>query len=447
MSITIEPSPIAVPDTELADLRDRLARTRWPDRETVDDTSQGPQLAKLRALVERWQNGYDWRRCETALNRFGPHRPEIDGLGIHFLHVRSPEADALPLLMTHGWPGSVLEFRDVIGPLTDPVAHGGSPSDAFHLVIPSLPGFGFSDKPTATGWNIDRISNAWITLMERLAYDRWAAQGGDWGASVTTALGYKAPPGLIGIHLNMAMFQPTDEERADATPHEQKMLDDAQRYDQHYSGYYKLQNSRPQSIGFSLSDSPVGLAAWVYALFQDVSDSGGDPESVFALDAMLDDIMLYWLPNTGASSARLYWEGMREMMKSGKSLRQPRPLQRARSRRPLRGDGAADGVRRGIARHLRGAAVATANRAGTPTSDASVAAGLIVSVHFSTKEHHHGPALARRHHRRECPRRVGGHLACHGGARLGEACARCRCDQQPGECPRGRSYLRRPEGL
>ena len=324
MSSTIEPSHLAVPEADLADLRDRLARTRWPDRETVDDASQGPPLAKLRALADHWLNGYDWRRCEAMLNGFSPHRTNIDGLGIHFLHVRSPEADALPLLMTHGWPGSVLEFRDVIGPLTDPVANGGDAADAFHLVIPSLPGFGFTDKPTATGWNIDRISDAWITLMDRLGYRRWAAQGGDWGASVTTALGYKAPPGLVGIHLNMAMFQPTDAERADATPEERKMLDDAQRYDQEFSGYFKLQNSRPQSVGFSLADSPVGLAAWIYALFQDVSDSGGDPERVFSLDAMLDDIMLYWLPNTGASSARLYWEAMKEMMR-GEMPTQPMP--------------------------------------------------------------------------------------------------------------------------
>jgi epoxide hydrolase len=317
MSTTIEPFHLDVPQQELDDLNRRLVHTRWPDAETVDDTSQGPPLAKVRALADRWREGYDWRRCEALLNGFGQHRTEIDGLGIHFLHIRSPEPDALPLIMTHGWPGSVLEFREVIGPLTDPRANGGEARDAFHLVIPSLPGFGFSDRPTATGWNIDRISDAWITLMNRLGYGRWAAQGGDWGASVTTALGYKAPQGLVGIHLNMAMFQPTDEERDQATPDEQAMLDGAKRYDQQFSGYYKLQNSRPQSIGFSLSDSPVGLAAWVYALFQDVSDSGGEPESVFTLDQMIDDIMLYWLPNTGASSARLYWEGMQEMMEGG----------------------------------------------------------------------------------------------------------------------------------
>ena len=324
MADAISPFHLAVPQAELDDLRERLLRTRWPDRETVNDTSQGPPLAKVRALCDHWRESYDWRRCEALLNDFGQHRTEINGLGIHFLHIRSPEPGALPLVMTHGWPGSVLEFRDVIGPLTDPVAHGGDARDAFHLVIPSLPGFGFSDEPTATGWGLTRIADAWIELMGRLGYDRWGAQGGDWGAGVTTTLGYKAPPGLVGIHLNMAMFQPTDDERANATPEEQAMLDAAQRYDEQFSGYYKLQNTRPQSIGFSLADSPAGLAAWIYALFQDVSDSGGNPEGVFTGDGMLDDIMLYWLPNTGASSARLYWEGM-QAMKAGGMPRTPMP--------------------------------------------------------------------------------------------------------------------------
>jgi pimeloyl-ACP methyl ester carboxylesterase len=317
MSTTVHPFQLAIPQADLDDLQARLAATRWPDRETVSDTSQGPQLARLQALVARWQDGYDWRRCEALLNTLGQYRTEIDGLDIHFLHVRSPEPDATPLLLTHGWPGSVLEFRDVIGPLTDPVAHGGQASDAFHLVMPSLPGFGFSGKPTGTGWDVGRIARAWATLMDRLGYARWAAQGGDWGAAVTTTLGYMAPPGLIGIHLNMVMFQATEEERADATPAEQAMLAAAARYDQEFSGYYKLQSSRPQSIGFALADSPVGLAAWIYALFQDVSDSGMQPERVFELDAIIDDIMLYWLPNTGASSARLYWETMQSMRRGG----------------------------------------------------------------------------------------------------------------------------------
>ena len=196
-------------------------------------------------------------------------------------------------------------------------AHGGDAADAFHLVVPTLPGFGFSDKPTAPGWNVGRIADAWGELMRRLGYDRWAAQGGDWGAAVTTKLGFKASPGLVGIHLNMVMFQPTDEERAAATPAEQEMLDRSRRYTEQFSSYYQLQNTRPQSIAFSLADSPVGLAAWIYALFQDVLDSGSNPESVFTLDEMLDDIMLYCLPNAGPSSARLYWEAMREMMNGG----------------------------------------------------------------------------------------------------------------------------------
>ncbi|WP_010219494.1 epoxide hydrolase family protein [Sphingomonas sp. PAMC 26621] len=317
MTDIIEPFRLAVPQSELDDLQQRLTRIRWPAPETVADTSQGPPLGKIRALIDHWRDHYDWRRCETLLNGFGQSRTEIDGLGIHFLHIRSPEPDAMPMIMTHGWPGSVLEFRDVIGPLTDPVAHGGRAADAFHLVIPTLPGFGFSDKPTEPGWNIGRTADAWITLMGRLGYDRWVAQGGDWGAGVTTALGHKAPPGLAAIHLNMVMFQPSEAEVRDATPAEQAMLASAQRYDQQYSGYFKVQATRPQSIGFSLADSPVGLAAWIYALFQDVSDSSGDPEAVFRLDALLDDIMLYWLPNTGASSARFYWEAMREMMAGG----------------------------------------------------------------------------------------------------------------------------------
>jgi pimeloyl-ACP methyl ester carboxylesterase len=316
MTDGIEPFVLQVPQADLDDLRRRLTNTRWPDAETAP-ARQGPPLAKIRALVDRWADGYDWRRCEALLNGLGQHRTVIDGLGVHFLHIRSPEPDALPLLLTHGWPGSVLEFRDVIGPLTDPVAHGGKASDAFHLVIPSLPGFGFSDKPTAPGWNLSRVAAAWVTLMQRLGYARWVAQGGDWGAMVTTMLGYMQPKDLVGIHLNMVMYQPTEQERADADPHEQKMLADIGRYADQFSGYYKLQNTRPQSVAFSLADSPVGLAAWIYALFQDVSDSGGEPERVFELDAMLDDIMLYWLPNTGPSSIRLYWEAAQQMKSGG----------------------------------------------------------------------------------------------------------------------------------
>ncbi|WP_102126851.1 epoxide hydrolase family protein [Deinococcus planocerae] len=304
----IEPFHLSVPEEQLADLRARLARTRWPEQETVPDTSQGPQLAKVQALIEHWQHRYDWRACEALLNGLGQFRTTIDGLDIHFLHVRSPEPSALPLLMTHGWPGSVLEFRKVIGPLTDPAAHGGDPRQAFHLILPSLPGFGFSGKPSGTGWGVPRIADAWITLMDRLGYSRWGAQGGDWGSAVTAAIGRRAPAGCVGLHFNFVMFQPTPEEVAGATPEEGAMIASARHYVDVLSGYAKQQGTRPQTIGYSLADSPVGLASWIYAMFQDVSDSGGNAEAVFSLDELLDDIMLYWLPNTGASSARLYWE-------------------------------------------------------------------------------------------------------------------------------------------
>ncbi|GGD26054.1 epoxide hydrolase family protein [Aureimonas glaciei] len=308
----VRPFRLAVPQADLDDLQSRLARTRWPDRETVDDTSQGPPLEDVRALVERWRDGYDWRACERLLNSSGQHVTEIDGLDIHFLHVRSPEPNAVPLLLTHGWPGSVLEFRHVIGPLTDPVAHGGQASDAFHVVVPSLPGHGFSEKPTGVGWNNERIAKAWIVLMERLGYERWAAQGGDRGAQIATRLGFMKPPGLIGIHLNLVEFELTDAEKASATPDERKMLEDLQFYVDRLSGYAQIHSRHPQSVAYGLADSPAGLAAWIYQMLQDVSDSDGHPERVFTLDGMIDNVMLYWLSNAGASSARLYWETARE---------------------------------------------------------------------------------------------------------------------------------------
>ncbi|MEY8771370.1 epoxide hydrolase family protein [Erwinia sp. ACCC 02193] len=326
MTSPVESFPIHIPQTQLDDLAQRLAQTRWPDPETVSDNSQGPKLERLRALVAHWQKDYDWRATETQLNQWNSSRTEIDGLGIHFLHIRSPHSDALPLLMTHGWPGSVLEFRAMIGPLTDPTAYGGQASDAFHLVIPALPGFGFSDKPTSPGWGVGKTASAWVQLMARLGYgQRWAAQGGDWGSAVTTALGHMRPPGLVGIHLNMVMYQPTRDEIAQATPEEQRMLADAQRYDQELSGYMKVQSTRPQSVGFALADSPVGLAAWIYALFQDASDSGGEPERAIDINALIDDIMLYWLPNAGPGSVRFYWEGIREMQQQGPASAIPTP--------------------------------------------------------------------------------------------------------------------------
>ncbi|KUF37556.1 epoxide hydrolase family protein [Xanthomonas phaseoli] len=313
MTDGITPFQINIAQAELDDLDQRLGQTRWPGPETVSDQSQGPQSARIRRLVERWRTGYDWRATERLLNGWNSSRTAIDGLDIHFLHVRSPEPGALPLLLTHGWPGSILEFRDVIGPLSHPVAHGGKASDAFHLVIPSLPGFGFSGKPTARGWGVGRTAAAWVELMRRLGYgQRWTAQGGDWGSAITTALGFMQPPGLLGIHLNMVMFDPSAEEIANATPAEQRMLDDAKRYQNEFAGYMRLQSTRPQSVAFSLADSPAGIAAWVYALFQDVSQSDGEPENVIALDHLIDDIMLYWLPNAGPSSVRFYWEAAHE---------------------------------------------------------------------------------------------------------------------------------------
>ena len=313
MPNTVQPFVLDIPQADLDDLKARLSRTRWPTKSPVEDGRQGPPLLKVQALVAYWAEQYDWRRCERLLNGWGQYVTEIDGISIHFLHIRSPHKEAMPLLMTHGWPGSVLEFRHVIDRLVNPTEHGGTAEDAFHLVIPSLPGFGFSGKPDEPGWNPMRVAMAWKVLMQRLGYERWSAQGGDWGAMVTMILGQMAPNELAGIHLNFVPFQPTDAEVANADASEKAMLADAKRYDQEFSGYMKLQCSRPQSIAFSLADSPVGLAAWIYALFQDVSDSNGNPERVFSFDEMIDDIMLYWLPNTGPSSVRFYWEAAQAM--------------------------------------------------------------------------------------------------------------------------------------
>ncbi|GLZ51649.1 epoxide hydrolase family protein [Actinomycetospora sp. NBRC 106378] len=316
--MTITPFRPDVPDAVLDDLRTRLGHVRWPEAETVDDAGQGPQLGAMQALVEHWRTRYDWRRAEEVLDGFGQFRTEVGGLGVHFLHTRSPEPDALPLLLCHGWPGSVLEFRDVIGPLTDPVAHGGSAEDAFHVVVPSMPGFGFSDRPTTTGWGVGRIAGAWAELMDRLGYgDRFGAQGGDWGAAVVDRMGRDAPPGLVGMHLNLVPAFPTADEVASATPEEQEMIASAGRYTAELSAYAAVQSTRPQTVGYLLADNPVGLAAWIHALFADVSDTDGDPAAVLGSDAILDDVMLYWLPNAGASSARLYWEAAREAPAAG----------------------------------------------------------------------------------------------------------------------------------
>jgi pimeloyl-ACP methyl ester carboxylesterase len=319
--VTAPTWPISVPETALIELRRRLLATRWPDEQTAAD--QGPALAQLRALCDHWATAYDWRRCEDDLNALGSARATIDGIGIHLLHVRSPEPGAVPLLMWHGWPGSVLEFRRLVGPLTDPVAHGGSREDAFHVVVPSMPGFGFSDKPTQVGWNVPRIADAWTDLMGSLGYDRFYAHGGDWGASVVDQIGRRSADRCAGLHFNLPLVFPDADEMRDADNVERRMMTRAMHYSAKLDGYAKEQSTRPQTIGYSLADSPVGLAAWIYTLLQDVGDNDGDPTIVISMDEIIDDIMLYWLPNAGASSARLYWE-QAQLDATGGGRTQPR---------------------------------------------------------------------------------------------------------------------------
>ncbi len=313
----VRPFRINVPEEALVDLRRRVLATRWPDRETVTDRSQGAQLTKIQELVRYWGTDYDWRKVEAQLNALPQFMTEIDGLDIHFLHVRSRHPNALPLIMTHGWPGSILELLKVIGPLTDPTAHEGRAEDAFDLVIPSMPGYGFSGKPQGTGWNPDRMARAWDELMRRLGYMRYVSQGGDWGSVVSDVMARQAPAGLLGIHVNMPATVPPEVAKAlkdgDPAP---SGLSDAEKaaFDQldalytKGSSYADMMVTRPQTLGYSLADSPAGLAAWFYDKFADWTYSGGEPERALTKDEMLDDITLYWLTNTETSSARLYWE-------------------------------------------------------------------------------------------------------------------------------------------
>ena len=306
---SVQPFQLDIPQSELDDLRRRLEHARFPEPATVDGWEQGVPIDRLRDLIAYWRDGYDWRRCEVVLNSLGQSRTKIDGLDIYFLHVRSKHEGALPLLLTHGWPGSVIEFLKVIGPLTDPEAHGGRVEDSFDLVIPSLPGFGFSDKPREAGWGVERIAAAWAVLMERLGYTRYVAQGGDWGSSVSVEMGGQQPRGLVGIHLNMLSLKPDPlDEELDAD--EQEALDKLQLFANCESAYARQQATKPQTLGYALADSPVGQAAWIYEKFRTWSDCDGDPETVLSRDEILDNIMLYWLTNSGASSARLYHESM-----------------------------------------------------------------------------------------------------------------------------------------
>jgi epoxide hydrolase len=309
----VAPFRIQTPEADLADLRARLQRTRWPEKETVSDWSQGVPLGYLRELCRYWAQDYNWPARQRRLNALPQFRTEIDGLGIHFLHVRSPHPDALPLVMTHGWPGSVAEFANVVGPLTDPVSHGGKPVDAFHVVCPSLPGYGFSDKPPEPGWGIERTAGAWISLMERLGYPRFAAQGSDWGTSVSTSIGQQAPGKVIGLHLVPPLAPPDPATLDDLTDRERSALESLRRSAEADSGYSAEHATQPQTIGYALTDSPAALAAWITEKFWAWTDHDGDLETVISRDELLDNLMLYWLPRTGASSARLYWESIRQV--------------------------------------------------------------------------------------------------------------------------------------
>jgi pimeloyl-ACP methyl ester carboxylesterase len=307
MTDSLRPFRIDVPQPVLDDLRSRLRHTRWPEPELVGGWQQGVPLAWLQDICRYWADVYDWPQRQALLNLHPQFITELDGLDIHFMHVRSPHAGAMPLLLTHGWPGSVVEFQKVIGPLSDPTAFGGSAADAFHLVVPSLPGFGFSAKPRATGWGVDRIAAAWAQLMARLGYRRYAAQGGDWGSAVTSALGARDAAHCLGIHVTLAMGgRPAPGDLPG--PDELHALQRAKFYRDWDAGYSKQQATRPQTLGYALTDSPAGQAAWILEKFWAWTDCDGHPENVLHRDELLDNLMLYWVTASAASSARLYWE-------------------------------------------------------------------------------------------------------------------------------------------
>lgn len=314
---SIRPYRIHVDEAQLTDLKKRIAATRWPDKETVNDVSQGVQLAQVQALVKYWGSGYDWRKAEAKLNALPEFITTIDGVDIQFIHVRSPNPNAMPLLLTHGWPGSQFEFLKTIGPLTDPVAYGGKVEDSFDVIIPSIPGHGFSGKPTELGWGPDRVAKAWDVLIKRLGYTHYVSQGGDHGSVISDALGRLSPPGLLGIHLNMPATIPPelvkpinsgDPAPVGLTEPERKAFDSLSTFFGRNAAYGAMMVTRPQTIGYLLADSPTGTAAWMYEKIAAWTDSDGQPERVLTRDEMLDDISLYWLTNAGASSSRFYWE-------------------------------------------------------------------------------------------------------------------------------------------
>ncbi|MDY0746873.1 epoxide hydrolase [Paucibacter sp. R3-3] len=313
----IRPFRIEVSEKDLQEMRRRIRATRWPDKETVPDTSQGVQQAKLQELMSYWGTSYDWRKTEARLNALPQFVTTIDGVDIQFIHVRSKNPNAMPLILTHGWPGSPLEFLKTIGPLTDPVAHGGRAEDAFDVVIPAIPGYGFSGRPDKLGWGPDRVARAWDTLMHRLGYDHYVSQGGDHGSVISDALGVLNPKGLRGIHVNMPPTIPTElvsgifggtPAPANLTADERKAYDTLSHFFARNAAYGALMVTRPQTIGYGLCDSPVELAAFMYEKIAEWTDSAGNPERVLSKDEILDDITLYWLTDTGASSSRFYWE-------------------------------------------------------------------------------------------------------------------------------------------
>ena len=316
-SDAIRPFHVSIPEAALTDLRQRVLATRWPDKETVTDRSQGVKLDQIQNLVKYWGTDYDWRKAEARLNALPQFVTNIDGLDIHFLHIRSKNPKALPIIITHGWPGSVFELLKIVGPLTDPEAYGGRAEDAFDVVIPSMPGYGFSEKPKATGWGPDRIGRAWDVLMKRLGYTHYVSQGGDWGSVVADAMARQKPAGLLGIHVNMPATVPAEIAKAlnSGAPAPAGLSDKekAAYKSLNYlytrgAGYAGIMVTRPQTLGYSLADSPVGLASFFLDKFNDWTYSGGNAEKVLTKDEILDDITLYWLTNTGASSAQLYWE-------------------------------------------------------------------------------------------------------------------------------------------